>query len=305
MVGIERILDVAERFGIYHGLKPMFSVVLGAQETTLMKLANAYAMLVNGGKQISPALIERIQNRQGKTIYRRDTRRCEGCVAGGDEPLSMTPPVPADNREQVTDPRVAYQVVSIMEGVVQRGTAVRARSLNRPVGGKTGTTNDSRDAWFIGFTPDLVAGVYIGFDNPRKLGNTETGGKAALPAFIEFMEAALKDKPSIPFRIPDGVRLMKLDVNTGRLPGPGTQAKDIILEAFKEGDNPGSMPVLDVSIPVFDTPVDLGDGAASENPYAVPNGNNNSNPGSMYQPEQPVQRPEYSDPPVSGTGGLY
>lgn len=284
-IGIERILDVAYRFGIYDKLPPQFALVLGSRETTLVRLVNAYGMLVNGGKKISPSLIERIQNRKGKTIYRRDTRECENCstegVAGY---VSPVPPIPEDNRPQVVDPRTAYQLVSMMEGVVQRGTATRARVLNRPIAGKTGTTNDSRDAWFIGYTPDLVAGVYIGFDNPRSLGNRETGGRVALPAFIDFMQNALKDEPSVPFRIPDGIRLIKLDRNTGYRPGPGTEAKDIILEAFKQDQVPGSAPMLDVSAPTY-----------SEGSM-VPN-----------EPSMPYETPAQnnSSSPVVGTGGLY
>lgn len=284
-IGIQRILDVAYRFGIYDKLPPEFSIVLGARETTLLRLVNAYNMVVNGGKKVQPALIERIQNRLGKTIYRRDNRDCKDCVAGdaGDY-VSPVPPIPADNREQVVDPRVAYQLVSMMEGVVQRGTATRARVLNRPLAGKTGTTNDSRDAWFIGYTPDLVAGVYVGFDNPRTLGKRETGGVVALPAFIDFMQNALEGKPSVPFRIPDGIRLIKLDRNTGQLPGPGTQPKDIILEAFTLDQIPGSAPVLDVSTPAYRMESLPAEEAAM--PYEAPAANTPSSP-------------------VVGTGGLY
>lgn len=283
--GIERILDVAYRFGIYDKLPPQFAVVLGAQETTLERLVNAYSMLVNGGKRVSPATIERIQNRKGETIYRRDTRPCTGCaISAANNTISPLPPIPQDTREQVVDPRVAYQMVSMMEGVVQRGTAVRARSLGRPVAGKTGTTNDSRDAWFIGYTPDLVAGVYIGYDNPRTLGRRETGGRVALPAFISFMEKALEDKPAVPFRMPDGIRLIKLDINTGQPPGPSTEPRHIILEAFKQDQQPGSAPMLDVSTPVFieNLPVDEN----ANMPY-----------------EQPAENTPSS--PVVGTGGLY
>lgn len=287
-IGIERILDVAYRFGIYDKLPPQFAVVLGAQETTLERLVNAYAMIVNGGKRVKPATIERIQNRKGETIYRRDTRPCEGCVETAlNKTISPVPPIPQDIREQVVDPRVAYQLVSMMEGVVQRGTATRARALGRPVAGKTGTTNDSRDAWFIGYTPDLVSGVYIGYDNPRTLGRRETGGRVALPAFIDFMQNALEDKPSVPFRIPDGIRLIKLDRHTGQPPGPGTEAKDIILEVFKQDQQPGSSPMLDVSAPVYmdALPVD------EEGTPAI------------YQREDVPHAPSSS--PVLGTGGLY
>ena len=294
-VGIDRIVNIGSRFGIYDSLERVFSVVLGSHETTLDKLVNAYAMIVNGGKKMTPALIERIQDRNGKTIFRRDTRECLGCqVKDGTVPVpDDAPPIPVDTREQVTDPRTAYQMVSIMEGVVQRGTAVRAKVLNRPVAGKTGTTNDSRDAWFIGFTPDLVAGVYIGFDNPRKLGNKETGGKAALPAFIEFMQHALKDVPSTPFRVPAGISMTKIDLMTGQAPGYGTPAKNMIFEAFKIDQQPGSMPVLDVSTPSVIGPVENNELSADPETGYVP-------------PPIPVDNSgSTNNPSVTGTGGLY
>lgn len=300
-VGIERILNTAYGFGIYDKLPPNFSIVLGSSETTMDRLVNAYAMLVNGGKRVQPSLIERIQDRNGKTIFRRDNRACEGCTASDDlVPLSQTPPLPADAREQVVDPRVAYQMVSILEGVVLRGTGTSAKVLGRPVAGKTGTTNDSRDAWFVGFTPDLVAGVYIGYDTPRKLGAKETGGKAALPAFIDFMGNALKDKPALPFRIPNGIRLTRMDVQTGQPPGPGSAPKNIIFEAFKIDQEPGSMPVLDVTTPIFDPvqpdPTLLpAPGEGGENLPAVP-------PPSPVSPDMITPEPT---PSVSGTGGLY
>lgn len=280
-LGIEKILQTAYRFGVYDKLDPNYSIVLGSTETTLDRLVNAYAMIVNGGKRVRPALIERIQDRNGKTIYRRDARECPGCVETKDHPLvGDLPPIPEDTREQVLDPRVAYQMVSIMEGVVQRGTATGAKKLNRPVAGKTGTTNDSRDAWFIGYTPDLVAGVYIGFDTPRKLGKMETGGKAALPAFVSFMQNALKDEPPVPFRIPDGIKLMKVDLKTGWPPSATTLPKNIIFEAFKEEDIPGSMPVVDIANPNAQQQPVAGEGV------------------------MPYQGGEETSPAV-GTGGLY
>ena len=327
-IGIERIVSTAQRLGFYKELDPYFSIVLGAKETTLERVVNSYSMLVNGGKKVRPVLIERIQNRKGETIYRRDTRRCENCNAGDDNGfVSPTPPIPADIRDQVIDPKVAYQMVSLMEGVVQRGTAVRARKLGRPLAGKTGTTNDSRDAWFVGYTPDLVAGVYTGFDNPKPLGRRETGGKVALPAFISFMEKALADKPSTPFRIPPGMRLVKLDARTGQAPTASTPANEIILEAFLPGQIPGSRPVLDVSKPVFDRPMGgrgygYGGGgtwgresvngvdtqllpdASYDNGLITPNRNPNS-PNGQYAPAPQRQQPQQPSSDVTGTGGLY
>ena len=281
-VGIQKILDVATRLEVYPPLKPMFSTVLGSVETTLDRLVNAYCMFANGGKRVYPALIERIQDRKGKIIYRRDHRECKGCYETVDNPyISPEPPIPEDTREQVIDPRHDYQLVSIMEGVVQRGTAVAAKKLGRPIAGKTGTTNDSRDAWFIGFTPDMVAGVYVGFDNPRQLGKKETGGKVSLPAFIEFMEKALKDVPSRPFSIPEGIQLMKIDRRTGQPPNLSTVPGDITFEPFLEGQVPGYTPSLDVSAPIFD-------GAM---PGSQPGFGGGDKPG--------------EEVPQVGTGGLY
>lgn len=305
-LGIQRILNVAYRFGIYDKLPMNFSIVLGSSETTMDRLVNAYAMLVNGGKRVQPSLIERIQDRNGKTIFRRDNRECPNCVASDTTmDISDIPPVIADNREQVVDPRVAYQMVSIMEGVVQRGTGTSAKILGRPIAGKTGTTNDSRDAWFVGFSPDLVTGVYIGYDTPRKLGAKETGGKAALPAFIDFMANALKDKPAVPFRIPDGIRLARIDVQTGQPPSPGSLPKNIILEAFKVDQQPGSMPVLDIA-PAVVGPIDMqeqkilpapGEGGDDLPPVPPP----------VTGPESITPEPmaPEGNGAVMGTGGLY
>jgi len=241
MVGVEKVREVAKRFGVYAEPPPYFSMVLGASETTLLSLANAYAMVVNGGKRVKPSLIERIDDRNGKTIYRRDKRQCTLChIPPTQQVLDPTPPQVPDNREEVVDPRVAYQLVSLMQGVVQRGTATKALAIGKPVAGKTGTTNDSNDVWFIGFSPDLVAGVYVGYDKPKSLGAKETGGSIAVPAFVEFMEHALKDAPDTPFRIPPGIELVKVDRYTG---APAYESgKGVILEAFKEGDNPGYNP---------------------------------------------------------------
>jgi penicillin-binding protein 1A len=206
---------------------------LGAGESTLMKMSNAYATFVNGGKKVSPILFDRVQDRTGKTLMRGDTRACEGC--NGPWNGQGAPQIP-DAREQLIDPITAYQMTSMLEGVVQRGTGAVIASVGKPLAGKTGTTNDYRDAWFIGFSPDLVAGVWIGFDKPRSLGNGETGGGLAAPIFRDFMTVALADTPATPFRLPPGVRLVRIDQKTGLLPGPQTTAT--ILEAFKPGTEP-------------------------------------------------------------------
>lgn len=239
MIGLKEVQRVGVRSGIYESLPAQYSSVLGAIETTVMDITSAYAGFVNGGKKVSPQLIERIQDKHGRTIYRRDQRECPKCLVSGVDGL-LAPVVPdlGDDREEIIDPVTAYQMTSILNGVVERGTGVRAKSLGRPLGGKTGTTNSSMDTWFIGFSPDLVTGVFIGFDQPKPLGNKETGASTALPVWIDYMGQALKDTPPIPFRIPDGVKLVKIDRTTGLLPNLYTDKKNIMWEAFRAGTEP-------------------------------------------------------------------
>lgn len=234
-IGMDTVVDYAKRFGIAEGMKPFLSYSLGANETTLLRLTNAYAMLVNGGKELTPHLIDRIQNRYGETIDRGDERSCTNCGPLLRWDGQSAPDVP-DTREQVADPRTAYQMTSILEGVAQRGTAARLKALDRPLGGKTGTTNESKDTWFIGFSPDLVVGVFVGFDDPKSMGKRETGSTAALPIFQDFMSEALKDTPPTPFRIPPGVRLVRVNAETGRAAMPGD--RNVIWEAFVPGTEP-------------------------------------------------------------------
>ncbi len=241
-IGMETVAEYARRLGVVDDLPRLLPMALGAGETTLIRLTAAYAMIVNGGKRIAPALIERVQDRNGKTIYRRDTRPCPGCRAARweNQPVPRIP----DTRETVLSPDTAYQMVSMLRGVVLRGTGRRIRDLGRPLAGKTGTTNDDVDAWFIGFSPDLVAGVYVGFDQPRSLGYKETGSRVAAPIFKMFMAEALKGAPAIPFRIPPGIRLVRIDGDTGLLPGPNTRR--VILEAYKPGTEPDtSAPLIE------------------------------------------------------------
>ncbi|RMD63813.1 MAG: penicillin-binding protein, partial [Alphaproteobacteria bacterium] len=237
-IGMEKIVEYARRFGIADDMPPMLSMALGAGETTLLRLTTAYAMLVNGGKRIVPTVIDRIQDRNGKTIYRHDTRRCPQCQV--EVWVGQPPPELPDEREQVADPISAYQIVSMLRGVVERGTGRRIRAVGKPLAGKTGTTNNSTDTWFMGFSPDLAVGVYVGFDEPRSLGRKETGSSVAAPIFRDFMAAALKDKPAIPFRIPPGVRLVRLNLDTGQLARPGD--RHVILEAFRPGTVPTAGP---------------------------------------------------------------
>ncbi len=233
-IGMDTVAEYAKRFGVVDDLPRLLPMALGAGETTLLRLTAAYAMIVNGGKRIEPALIERIQDRNGKTIYRRDSRPCPGCRVSRweNQPVPRIP----DTRPRVLSAGTAYQMVSMLRGVVLRGTGRRIRDLAWPLAGKTGTTNDDVDAWFMGFAPDLVAGVYVGFDQPRTLGYKETGSRVAAPIFKRFMAEALAGTPAIPFRIPPGIRLVRIDGDTGLLPGPGTRR--VILEAYKPGTEP-------------------------------------------------------------------
>jgi penicillin-binding protein 1A len=236
-LGIEVLAEYAARFGIDDDLPRTPAASLGAGETRLINLTAAYAMLVNGGRRIEPAMVERIQDRNGKTLYRRDPRACSTCPATA--PSSYSPPVLLDTRERVADPLSAYQVVSMLEGVVRRGTGRIVRDVGRPLGGKTGTTNDYRDGWFVGFSPDLAVGVFVGYDTPRSLGRRESGGRVAAPIFRDFMAEGLAGTPAIPFRVPPGIRFVRIDGRTGG--APGAESNSVIVEAFK----PGTEPVLD------------------------------------------------------------
>ncbi|MFP4003656.1 MAG: penicillin-binding protein 1A [Alphaproteobacteria bacterium] len=235
-VGMRKITNYAERFGVVEEMPPVLSMALGAGETTLMRMVTAYSMMVNGGKRVSPIFIDRIQDREGKTVFRTDQRECEKCDV--EEWKGQKAPILEDNRKQVIDPRTAYQVVSLLEGVVKRGTARRVQAVGKPVAGKTGTTNDYRDAWFVGFSPDLAAGVYVGFDQPQSLGNKESGGRVAAPIFRDFMKEALKNAPATPFRTPSGIRFMKVNGQTGLRAKPGDS--NVIVEAFKAGSEPSN-----------------------------------------------------------------
>lgn len=233
-MGMKLVAEYAERFGIYEKMLPVLSMALGSGETTTLKMVSAYAVFANGGKAIKPSMIDRIQDRYGKTIFRHDERGCEGCSATSWQ--DQAEPELADNRDQVLDPMTAFQVTSMLEGVIQRGTAAGIKDIGFPAAGKTGTTNDEKDAWFVGYTPDLVTGIYIGFDQPTPMGKGMTGGGLAAPIFKEFMQAALKDKPHPAFRAPGGMTLVSIDRKTGmRASGKGGT---VIVEAFKPGTGP-------------------------------------------------------------------
>lgn len=232
-IGMTPVNEYARRFGIYDETKPELAWALGAGETSLLKLASAYSTLANGGKAVTPSILDRVQDGQGKTIFVNGDTTCEICQQ--DEYSGGPPPEMPDERAVVVDPVTAYQVTFMLKGVVDNGTGFRVRRLQRPMAGKTGTTNDSYDTWFMGFSPDLVAGVYVGMDTPEQMG-IETGSSAAAPIFTDFMEVALNGQPKVPFRIPEGVTLSPVNRNTGEPSYIG--APDFILEAFRPGSEP-------------------------------------------------------------------
>ncbi len=222
-VGMDVISDYARRFGVYDRMPPLISYSLGAGETTLLRMATAYSMFVNGGKHVAPRFVESLKDDRGDdVVVNADWMLPPGAI----EPI------------QVIDPVTAYQTVSLMEGVVLRGTATKLQRLGFPVGGKTGTTNDARDAWFVGFTPDLVFGCFIGFDTPESLGKKASGGAICGPVFEQFMREAMADRTPRKFEAPEGVSLVKIDRNTGDRVGDEVFGKNVIWEAFRVGTEP-------------------------------------------------------------------
>jgi penicillin-binding protein 1A len=281
-MGMPIIVEYAKRFGVYDNLMPALSMALGAGETTVLRMVTGYSMIANGGKQIKATFIDRIQDRYGRTVWRHDGRDCTNCAArqwsGQQEPQLV------DDRKQVLDPMSAFQMVSIMEGVVQSGTAQRLKVLGRPIAGKTGTTNDYKDAWFVGFTPDLAVGAYIGYDQPASMGHGETGGTLVAPIIRDFLKEALKDVPPVPFRAPAGIKLVRVNHKSGLPAGPGD--KSAIMEAFKPGQEPAGSVVAD----------DGSDGGEM--------------PAEDYGAAPPAPPPPFGPPGndralTSGTGGLY
>jgi penicillin-binding protein 1A len=228
---MDKVADAAARFGVIPNMPKYLAMSLGSGETTVLRMAAAYAGFVNGGRQVVPTLVDSVQDQRGRVVWRSDARRCEWCAAQGP---GSGPPELTDERRQITDPIAAYQMVNILQGVVQRGTGTRAgQGLNRPVAGKTGTTNDYMDNWFVGFTPDIVVAVWLGFDEPHSLGKDETGGQNAAPIFRDVMEAALRGSPPVPFRAPPGVALVRMEAGGGAT----------IMEAFRPGTENAARPV--------------------------------------------------------------
>ena len=281
-LGMVKIADLAQRLGIYDKLPMQLAMALGAGETTLLKMVTAYSMIDNGGKKINATLIDRIQDRYGRTVYRHDSRACPACKAATYTP-GMPEPELLDEREQVMSPYTAYQITSMMEGVVQRGTGKKVLAVGKPVAGKTGTSNEEKDAWFIGYTPDLAVGVYVGYDNPKPMGKRRTGGELAAPIVADFMRLALRDKPATPFRVPRAIELIPIDAKSGKRAIFGHEG--VILEAFKPGDEPpGATKVI-------------GEGGVTADAGQAAQG-----AGVVLVPAQ--QPPQAAPPADAGSGGL-
>ncbi|MDZ5454818.1 penicillin-binding protein 1A [Labrys sp. ZIDIC5] len=254
-IGMPLIARYARRFGIYDDLPPYIAMSLGSGATTLTRMVTAYAMLANGGKRVTPSLVDEIQDRNGSIIFRHDQRQCPDCNSpswtGQDEPRLV------NITEQVLPSTTAYQITSMLQGVVERGTASVLKSLGRPIAGKTGTTNDSKDVWFVGYSPHLVAGVYLGYDVPRPLGRIATGGRLAAPIFGEFMQAALAGTPAEPFQPPAGIKLITVNPRTGQRAG---NEQGSLLEAFKIGTAPPDNGPINASLQQEGHGVSLGTG---------------------------------------------
>ncbi len=229
-LGLKKITDFSKKIKIYENPDELLSISLGSKETTLLKLTSAYCSFVNGGKLVEPILIDRIQDSEGNTIFNSEKRRCSKC----DQISFLNNDVPkvTDNFIQIFSPETAYQMTSILEGVVKRGTGRKLRDLNLDLAGKTGTTNKNTDTWFVGFTSKLVVGVYVGFDEPQSLGKFETGAKTAMPIFKEFVKKGVKKKDARPFKVADNIIMMVVDHNTGKK--ANFASKETIIEAFKK-----------------------------------------------------------------------
>ncbi|MGD9784316.1 MAG: penicillin-binding protein 1A [Hyphomicrobiaceae bacterium] len=269
-MGMPLITEYARRFGVYDDLLPVLAMSLGAGETTLLRMVTAYSMIANGGREVQATFIDRIQDRWGRTVWRHDPRQCAGCKAEAWQ--GQPEPEVIDDRKQVVDPHTAYQITSIMEGVVQRGTATSLQSLKMPLAGKTGTTNDEKDAWFIGYTPDLVVGVFVGYDIPRPMGKGQTGGAVAAPIFGDFMKLALADKPAVPFRVPPGIRQVRVNIKTGLR--AEASDPDTVVESFKPGEEPDdAYSVIGFTSPEADTAARGDAYSGSQGASPAPSGN--------------------------------
>ena len=233
-LGMDKVSEMANRTGILNDMPNVLSMSLGAGETSLIKLTSAYASFVNGGKYVYPNIIDRIQDRRGNNIYLADFGTCENCT----DPFIEEDPRPKleTNQTSIFSPVNSYQMVSILKGAVDRGTGKKTKIENIEIGGKTGTTNNNTDAWFIGFTSEIIVGIYVGFDSPKSLGKRETGSSVALPIFKEFMTGYYEDDTPLPFVIPSGIELVQINHQTGQL-SSGINDPKSIYEAFSKSDN--------------------------------------------------------------------
>jgi penicillin-binding protein 1A len=303
-VGMDVVKRYAERFGVYDDMKPYLANALGAQETTLWRMVSAYAMFANGGERVEPTLVDRVQDRFGRTIYRHDQRICDQCETE-DLPPGQSPKI-TSNRERMMDAITAYQLTSMMQGVVQRGTAAGAVHLGVPVAGKTGTTNGSKDVWFIGFTNNMVAGCYIGYDHPKPMPHASGGGTCA-PVFQAFMTEAIKKYGAGKFRLPPGGHFIKVDRYTGaRLPDDAT-GENVQPEYFRNGEEPVFGVMFDggfamgANLPLILPGEVDGTGAA-----AAPSANVNSNTTSVTTSTgNTVVIPDKANTGSVAAGGLY
>jgi penicillin-binding protein 1A len=235
-VGMNVVGSYAERFGVYDDLSPVLANALGAQETTLYQMVSAYAMFANGGERVQPTLVDRVQDRYGRTVYKHDERVCNDCRLASLDP--GLPPRIISNRERVMDAVTAYQLTSMMQGVVKRGTAKKSVSLSVPTAGKTGTTNDAKDVWFVGFTSNIVAGCYIGYDQPKPMGKGATGGGMCGPVFQRFMSQAVKKYGGGKFKVPELCTFIKIDRFSGARLGSGASGPNVVSECFRDGEEP-------------------------------------------------------------------
>jgi penicillin-binding protein 1A len=231
-IGMEKVAEYAQRFGVYEKMNPFLANALGAQETTLYKIVSAYAMFANGGERVEPTLVDRVQDRWGKTVYLHDVRTCDDCDQR--KLIEGRSPLISSQRERVMDSVTAYQLTSMMKGVVDRGSAAKYLKLSVPVAGKTGTTNESRDAWFTGFTSDVVAGCYIGFDTPKSLGKFATGGAMCGPVFDKFMREVIKKYGGRDFKVPNGGYFANIDRFSGEVLPDYERGSNVVVEFFRD-----------------------------------------------------------------------
>ena len=291
-LGMDLVASYAERFGVYERMGTFLANSLGSEETTLYRMVAAYAMFANGGQQIEPTLVDRVQDRWGKTIYRHDQRICEECTDAGVD-TGRAPRI-ISNRRQVIDPVTAYQLTSMMEGVVQRGTAAGRVTLPVPTAGKTGTTNDSKDVWFVGFTSNIAAGCYIGFDNPRPLGRGASGGRFCAPVFQSFMEKAVEKYGGGPFDVPPGGQFIKINRITGERLPPEASGEFVVAEYFRTGEEP-----------IFGLMYDGGFAMGANLPLYTPDGQERATVTVRSGSGQVVEIEQSRDMGTISSGGLY